>query len=370
MLVRRSTLKTPGFDCFTWDAIYPPETELHSLFSSIILSGDTMNRIIRFHQHGGPEVLRIEQADVRQPAADQLRIRVKALGLNRAEALLRAGSYIETAVLPSGLGLEAAGIVEAIGEEVQGFALGDAVSIVPPLSMVRWPAYGERLNYPASLVVKHPPSLTWEAAAASWMQYLTAYGALVDVAGITAHDFVVITAASSSVGLAAIQIANLLGAIPVAVTRTHAKKQALLDAGAAHVIASEEEDLAATLKDITGLRGARVVLDAIGGPIFEPLTAAMSTGGILIEYGGLSTQPTPFPLANVLSKSLTLRGYLVHEIVRDPARLEAAKAFILEGLASGSLRPVIARTFALDDIVEAHRYLESNQQFGKIVVTV
>ena len=111
-------------------------------------------------------------------------------------------------------------------------------------------------------------------------------------------------------------------------------------------------------------------MDPIGGPIFEPLTAAMSRGGILIEFGGLSAEPTPFPLGTVLMKCLTLRGYLVHEITGNATRLEAAKAFVLHGLKSGSLKPVIAKTFPFDQIVEAHRFLESNEQFGKIVVTV
>jgi NADPH:quinone reductase-like Zn-dependent oxidoreductase len=329
-----------------------------------------MARVIRFHRYGGPEVLRIENIDVPRPAQGEVRISVKALGLNRAEALLRAGSYIETPTLPSGLGLEAAGIVEMVGEGVAGFAPGDAVSVVPPLSMVRWPAYGELATFPAELVVKHPPSLSWEAAAAVWMQYLTAYGALIDIAKLNANDFVVVTAASSSVGIAAIQIANMIGATPIAVTRTSVKRQALLELGAPHVIASAEQDLAARIKEITGPQGVRVVLDPIGGPIFEPLTAAMSQGGILIEFGGLSPEPTPFPLFAVLSKTLTLRGYLVHEIVGDAARLRAAKSFILDGLMSGSLQPVIARTFPFDQIVEAHRFLESNEQFGKIVVTM
>jgi len=329
-----------------------------------------MVRMVRFHEHGGPEVLRIEEIDVPGPGQGEIQIRVKALGLNRAEVLLRTGSYIETPTLPSGLGLEAAGIVEAVGEDVGGFALGDAVSVVPPPSMVRWPAYGELATFPAEFVVKHPPSLGWEAAAAVWMQYLTAYGALIDIAKLRKEDFVVITAASSSVGLAAIQIANSVGAIPIAVTRTSGKKQSLLEFGATHVIASAEEDLESRLIDIAGSEGVRVVFDPIGGPIFEPLTAAMSRGGILIEYGGLSPEPTPFPLFTVLSKTLTLRGYLVHEIVGDPARLKAAKAFILKGLASGDLRPIIAKTFPFEQIVEAHRFLESNEQFGKIVVTV
>ncbi|PTQ12087.1 NADPH:quinone reductase [Sphingomonas oleivorans] len=329
-----------------------------------------MARMVRFHEFGGPEVLRIEEADVPGPGDGEVQIRVKALGLNRAEAMIRTDSYIERPTLPSGLGLEAAGIVETVGKGVQGFAPGDAVSVVPPLSMVRWPAYGEFATFPAELVVKHPPSLGWEAAAAVWMQYVTAYGALIDLAELRRGDFVVITAASSSVGLAAIQIANMVGAIPIAVTRTSGKKHALFECGAMHVIASAEEDLEARLKEIAGPEGVRIVFDPVGGPAFEPLTAAMSRGGILIEYGALSPEPTPFPLYAVLAKSLTLRGFLIHEIVGDPARLEAAKAFVLDGLTSGSLQPVIAKAFPFDQIVEAHRFLESNAQFGKIVVTV
>ncbi|TFV38754.1 NADPH:quinone reductase [Bradyrhizobium frederickii] len=329
-----------------------------------------MARVVRFHQHGGPAVLHLETVEVPAPARGEVQIRVKALGLNRAEALLRRGTYIETAKFPSGLGLEAAGLVEAIGEGVSGFAPGDAVSIVPPMSMVRWPAYAEIATFPAELVVKHPPELGFEAAAAVWMQFLTAYGALVDIAGLRRGDVVAITAASSSVGLAAIQIANRVGAIPVALTRTSAKRCALHDAGAAHVIASDEEDIRLRLERIAGSTGVRVVFDAVGGPAFEPLTAAMSSGGILIEYGGLSPAPTPFPLFSVLTKSLTLRGYLVHEIISDPPRLARAKAFVLDGLADGTLKPVIARTFRFDEIVEAHRFLESNEQFGKIVVTI
>lgn len=329
-----------------------------------------MARVVRFHEHGGPEVLRIEEAAIPAPRRGEVQIRVKALGLNRAEALLRSNAYIETAPLPSGLGLEAAGLIEAIGEGVEGWALGDAVSVVPPLSMVRWPAYGELATFPAGLIVRHPPSLGWETAAAIWMQYLTAYGALIDIARLGKGDVVAITAASSSVGLAATQIANMVGAIPIAITRTSGKKRDLLASGAAHVIASAEEGLETRLREIAGADGVRVVFDAVGGPIFGPLTAAMSRGGTLIAYGGLSPEPTPFPLFAVLTKSLTLRGYLVHEITGDPARLQAAKAFILDGLNSGSLRPIIAMTFPFEQIVEAHRFLESNEQFGKIVVTL
>ncbi|WP_186416661.1 zinc-dependent alcohol dehydrogenase family protein [Bosea sp. CS1GBMeth4] len=329
-----------------------------------------MARTIRFHRHGGPEVLRIEDIDAPPPGPGEVRIRTRALGLNRAEALFRAGSYIEQAQFPSGIGLETAGLVESVGAEVDCVSPGDAVSLVPPRSMRRWPVHGELVTVPAELAVKHPPTLGWEAAAASWMQYLTAYGALIDIAGLEQGEHVVITAASSSVGLAAIQIANRIGAIPIAVTRTSRKAQALREAGAAQVVASSEDDIEARLKEIAGEAGIRVVLDAVGGPAFLPLTAAMARGGTLINYGGQSREATPFPLFDVLRKSLVLRGFLVHEITGDAARLAAAKAFILDGLGDGSLKPVIARIFPFEEIVLAHRYLESNEQFGKVVVTL
>src|SRR5258708_4805118 len=117
-----------------------------------------MARVVRFHEHGGPEVLRIENVDVRGPGRGEIQIRVKALGLNRAEASLRSGAYIEAAKLPSGLGLEAAGLIEAVGEGVHGFTPAEPVRTMPPLAMVRWPAYGELVPFPAALVGKLAPS--------------------------------------------------------------------------------------------------------------------------------------------------------------------------------------------------------------------
>ncbi|CAI9404729.1 Quinone oxidoreductase 1 [Pleomorphomonas sp. T1.2MG-36] len=329
-----------------------------------------MARIIRFHEIGGPDVLRIEEVDVAGPGPGEVQIAVKALGLNRAEALMRAGRYIERPALPSGLGLEAAGIVAEVGEGVRGLARGDAVSVVPPISMARYPAYGEVATFPAAHVVRHPVTLDWTTAAAVWMAYLTAYGALVDIARLGPGEAAAITAASSSVGLAAIQIANRVGARPIAITRTAEKAEALIGAGAAHVVTLAEGGLDSRLAEAAGPDGVRVVFDAVGGPIVEPLAAAMAPGGLLIEYGGLSPEPTPFPLFTALSKTLTLRGYLVHEIIGDAARLEAAKAFVLDGLAAGALKPRIDKVFAFDDIVEAHRYLEAGDQVGKIVVRV
>jgi NADPH:quinone reductase-like Zn-dependent oxidoreductase len=329
-----------------------------------------MARIVRFYQTGGPEVLKLEHVDVPPPGPGEVRIAVKALGLNRAEAMFRSGHYLEQPRFPARLGYEAAGTVEALGEGVRGLAVGDAVSTIPAFSQNQYGVYGDTATVPASAVARHPASLSWAEAAALWMQYATAYGALIDIAGLKAGDTLLIPAASSSVGLAAIQMARMVGATPVALTRHGSKRKALLDAGAAHVIATEEQDLVTEVKKLTGGKGARVVFDPVGGPTVGKLTAAMAPRGILFLYGALSPEPTPLPLMDVVSKSLTVRGYVLFEFTSDPPRLDRARQFIVEGLAAGKLKPLIARTFPLEQVVEAHRYMESNQQVGKIVVTV
>ncbi|TWF54741.1 zinc-binding dehydrogenase [Neorhizobium alkalisoli] len=180
----------------------------------------------------------------------------------------------------------------------------------------------------------------------------------------------IVSAASSSVGIAAFEIARSVGATVIATTRTSAKTQALIEAGAHHVIATAKEDLVARVMEITNGKGARVVFDPIGGPAIAALADCMSVGGLLLEYGALSPEQGPFPQFAVLGKSLTLKGYLYTEIVTDDAALDRAKTFINEGLRSGTLKPLIARSFTFEQIREATRFLESNEQIGKIVVTV
>jgi NADPH:quinone reductase-like Zn-dependent oxidoreductase len=327
-------------------------------------------RVVRFYETGGPEVLRIDDVEVRPPGKGEIQIKIHALGLNRAEAMFRSGGYLELPKFPARLGYEAAGIVAAVGPGVQGFKVGDAVSVIPGFSMNAYGLYGELANAPVTAVTHHPASLSWVEAAAVWMQYMTAYGALIDIAGLKSGETVVIPAASSSVGLAAIQIANMVGAVPVALTRGRSKRDALLKAGAAHVIVTEEQDLVQEVLRITGGHGARIVFDPVGGPTITKLARATADLGTIFEYGALSPEPTPLPLMLLIGKRLTIRGYVLMEITHDPTRLERAKQFINQGLADGRLKPIIAKTFPLEQIVEAHRYLESNQQFGKIVVTV
>ena len=329
-----------------------------------------MARIVQFHEFGDADVLKIEDVNVPAPASDEVQIAVKAIGLNRAEVRFRQSAYIQRAQLPSKLGYEAAGIVQAVGSDASEFAISDVVSVIPTEDMARWGTYGELINIPARHVVKHPPNLTFEQAAASWMMYITAWGALIEQAKLKANDFVIVSAASSSVGTAAFQIAHAVGAKVIATTRTNAKAQALRDAGADFVIATEEEDLVARVMEITNNQGARVAFDPIGGPNIAILAGAMAKRGILLSYGALNRDSGSFPQFPVVAKSLTVKGYLYTEIVDNDDTLERAKAFILPRLESGELSPLISRVFLFDEIQNATRFLESNEQIGKIVVTV
>lgn len=329
-----------------------------------------MNRAVRFDETGGPDVLRLEEVPLPQPGPGEVMIRTRALGLNRAESMFRLGQYGTYPVFPSGIGYEAAGVVEALGEGVHGLSVGDAVSVVPSFTMNDYPVHGEAVLAPAHAVVVHPERLSFEEAASVWMQFVTAYGGLVDVAGIRAGDTVLISAASSSVGLAAIQIAHKAGARAIALTRTSAKRQQLLDAGADDVIATTEEDVPARVRELTGGQGARIVFDPVGGTALADLVTAAAPGAVLVLYGVLDRTPTPLNISEVLFKRLTLRGFTLFEITTDSQRRADAVAFVTDGLAKGELTPTIDRTFPLEDIADAHRYLEVGGQVGKIVVTV
>ncbi|WP_454723240.1 MULTISPECIES: zinc-dependent alcohol dehydrogenase family protein [Cupriavidus] len=329
-----------------------------------------MTRIIQFAKAGGPEVLEFVDVAARPPGPAEVRIRVKAIGINRAESMWRTDLYIEPVRFPAGLGYEAAGVVDAVGAEVSGLAVGDDVSVIPSFSMNQYFTYGEVVTLPAFAVVRHPATLSYAEAASVWMMFITAYGALIEDAKVGKGDFVLIPAASSSVGLAAIQLSNYAGAVPIALTRTSAKKQQLVAAGARHVIATDEQDMVAEVMRITDGKGARVAFDPIGGPNFPKLIEALAFQGIVYVYGALAQGETPMPVLAMIAKMPTIKGHNIWLTSGDDARREAAVAFVTAGLASGALKPVIDRTFRFDEMVEVHRYLEHNGQFGKIVVTV
>ena len=165
-----------------------------------------MSKIIRFHETGSADVLKIEDLPLTEPGEGEVRLKVEAIGLNRAEIMFRRGQYLEEPKLPSRLGYEASGTIDAIGPDISDIKIGDRVSTIPSFSMGAYGVYGESAIVPASAVAHYPERLSAIEGTAIWMPYLTAFGALVEIGQLKKEDIVLITAASSSVGLAAIQI--------------------------------------------------------------------------------------------------------------------------------------------------------------------
>ena len=327
-----------------------------------------MTKVIRVHELGGPEKLVIDELEVGEPGPGEVRIRVEAVGLNRAEAMYRAGKYPIRPQLPSLIGYEGVGEVVALGDDVTGHAIGDMVCVLPMISQGDYGIWAEEAIVPTRILLPAPPGLDVTQAAAIWMQYMTAF-ALYEVAQVGPNDAVIIPAASSSVGLAAIQLCNWAGAVPIAATRTGDKTDALRQFGAAHVIATSRDDLPARVMEITGGKGARAAFDPVGGPYVETLANALAPRGILFVYGGLSGEPTPYPHWPMAFRGASMRGWVASEIWNHPHRFDAAKETILAGLAAGKLEPVIAKTFnGLESLPQANAFLESNQQIGKVVV--
>ncbi len=326
-----------------------------------------MPKAVRFHQLGGPEVLQIEDIELRQPAEGEATMKVAAVGLNRAESMYYHGQYFEQPELPSGIGYEAFGTITAVGPGVDPGLIGKQFGTIPGYSMNKNPVLAEEAVVPVSALAEAPASLSPVQQAAVWMQYATAYGPLVYFGKVGQGDFVIITAASSSVGLAAIQIARAEGATVIATTRISAKKQELLDLGAHHVIATQEEDLPARVKEITGGQNARIIFDPVGGDYMNTLAQAAANEGTIYLYGMLSGQPTAYPMSG-FGRGIALTSTSLPEM-KTPERLEPMKQYIVSHLADGSFVPKIAKTFPFAESAEAYKYLESNAQVGKVVIT-
>lgn len=327
-----------------------------------------MTKAIRFDRLGGPEVLHLADITLRPPGTGEVSMAVEAVGLNRAESMYYHGFYPEQPELPSGLGYEAVGTVTAVGPGVDGSLLGRRFGTVPGYSMNRFPVLAEEAVVPADALAPLPDSFSAKEGAAVWMQYCTAYGALVLFGKVGPGDHVIVTAASSSVGLAAIQTVKAQGGTSIAVTRTSAKKGRLAELGADHVVVTDGEDLVGRVKEITGGRGARVVFDPISGSGVDALARATADGGTIFLYGALSGEPTPFPMGT-FGRGISMRWYTFNEL-RGTPEWEAMKSYVYARLVDGSFKPEVARTFPFAETRQAYEYLESNQQVGKVVVTM
>ncbi|KAK7398016.1 hypothetical protein QQX98_012624 [Neonectria punicea] len=324
-----------------------------------------MPKVARFHQLGGPEVLQLDEIAFEDPAAGELLLKVNAIGINRMEVFFRA---------------ECAGTILAIGQGVTGFAIGDRVATIPGFTKVpgfatemkghKCAVYGEQAYVPAEMAVKMPDSMSSVDGAALWMQYSTAWNSMVDTAQLKEGEYVLLTAATSSVAIAAAQIAKSLGAIPICTTRNQSKVVALKSLGIEHVIVTDEQDIATEVARITGGIGCRVIYDPVAGKGIGKLVDALATDGVVLIYGVLDLTPATIDPLKGLAKFATIKFSAVFRTLLDAEKRREMAEFVLKGVANGALKPVVDKTFPFKDIAEAHRYLESNQHVGKVVVTM
>lgn len=327
-----------------------------------------MKAIVITHP-GGPEVLELQEIPDPLAGPDDLLVRVRATALNRADVLQRTGNYPQPGPKPAYNvpGLEFAGEVVRVGERVDGFAEGDRV-----MGLLPGQGYAELVSVPSRLAMKVPPTLSWAQAGATPEVYITAHDALRQCS-LESGESVLIHAAGSGVGVAAIQIAKVLGAGPVLGTAGSAEKLARaaelgLDAG----INYHEQDFAEAVARITAGRGVDVVLDVIGATYWERNLRALALKGRMVLVGSMGGGSAPANLGAILGKRLQIRGTTLRARTLEEKAL-ATRAFeksVVPHVASGRIRVVVDRVFPLAEAAAAQAYMESNANFGKIVLEV
>jgi NADPH2:quinone reductase len=337
-------------------------------------------KAIRFYQTGESDVLRIDEIQLSQLKKNEVLVLVQAVAVSRMDLMWRAGSYFEEPEFPAQIGYDAAGVVVSVGPEVKTLKMGDRVSTFPAVSLLDYGAHAETIIYPETALIVYPESLTPVQAAAVNTGLFSAYFALLELANLKRDQHVVITAASSSMGIAAIQMSKAVGAKSIAVTRSEAKKDALLGVGADQVIVAGREDVQEAILELTEGLGAEVIYDAVAGPGLEELVWATKRFGHVIVYGQLRAMEygTLLPLGACFLRAIQVHSsFRVFDFTGHPKlglqakcpAIERAKKFISDGLASGLFPPKIDRAFiGLEQYAAAHRYMETNDQVGKIAV--
>ncbi len=317
---------------------------------------------------GGPDVLKVMEVDDPRPGPEEILVDVKATALNRADTLQRQGNYPVPPGIPSDiLGLEFAGVVLEAGERVFGMAKGDRV-----FGLLGGGGYASRTITHHRMAIPIPDGWDFVQAAATPEVYFTAYDALFNRGNLQMGERVLVHAAGSGVGTAAIQLAYHAGAFVIGTAGSAEKLARAADLGMVVGINYHEQDFAAVVKETTGGAGVDVLIDFIGGPYWDQNIASMANLGRIVEVGLMGGGQVQVDLRDLMAKRLqvcgtTLRGRSLEEKLAVTAQF---KRHILPHLASGSMKPVVDRTFALEEVAEAHRYMETNANFGKIVLTI
>ena len=316
--------------------------------------------------YGGPEVLRLGEVDDPVPGPEEVLVDVVATALNRADLLQRMGLYPGPPSDPEIPGLEYSGRVAGVGPRVQGLAVGDLV-----MGLCGGGAYAERLVTHERMTLKPPAGMAPADAAAIPEAWITAWDALVRQGGLTAGRAAVVHGGGSGVGTAAIQIAKAMGAFVVA-TASAQKLAGCRSLGADLAVDYRSEDFVEAVGDLTGGRGADVVLDIVGGDNLSRNLSALATCGSIVQVGLLGAGEATVPLRHLMAKRARLVGTVLRARPLEE-KISLSRRFAREVLplfGTGGLQPVIDRRFRIDDVAEAHAYMQSNANFGKILVDV
>lgn len=330
-------------------------------------------------KRGGPEVLQVREAPDPEPKAGEIRIRVAAAGVNFADVMARLGLYPDAPPLPTVMGYEVAGTVDAVGEGVEGFRAGDRVG-----STTRFGGYSSAVCVPAAQALPLPPGLGFEQAAAIPVNYLTAWLMLVTLGNVRTGDRVLVHAVAGGVGQAALQICRWKGAEVIG-TASGSKHARLRELGVAHCIDYRTQDFLAETKRVTGGRGVDIALDAVGGESFRKSYRALAPLGRLYVFGasalatgkrrnllsaarGLLAMPAfrPIPMMNA---NRGVHGVNLGHLWRETARLREALEQIVALVADGTFSPVVDRTFPFEQAGDAHAWIQDRRNFGKVLLT-
>ncbi|MGZ6015206.1 MAG: quinone oxidoreductase family protein [Phenylobacterium sp.] len=317
---------------------------------------------MRFYQVGGPEVMRLEDVEVGDPGPGEVRVRHVAAGLNFADTYVRTGLY--PAPLPSGIGVEAAGVVEAVGPGVGNVAVGDRIAYTgSPLG-----AYSTARVMPAASLVKLPEAIAFETAAAMMMRGLTSSYLMRRIWPLKAGDTILLHAAAGGVGLIVTQWAKLQGLTVIGTVSNEEKARLAREAGCDHVILYGREDVAARVRELTGGEGASVVYDSVGKDTFAGSLGAVKRRGLVVNFGTASGPVQNFDLLQLAIHGLAyVTRPALADYIADPAERAELAGELFGHVAAGRIRIEIHQTYDLADAVRAHSDLEGRRTTGSSI---
>jgi NADPH2:quinone reductase len=319
-------------------------------------------KAIRYYTFGAPDVLRWEAVNVGAPGPGEVRVRHEAVGLNFADTYFRSGLY--PAELPAGMGVEAAGVIEAVGPDVGGFAEGDRVTYTgSPLG-----AYSTERVMPAASLIKLPEGIAFETAAAMTMRGLTAAYLLTRIYPVKRGDTVLLHAAAGGVGLIFLQWARLLGVTVIGTVSTDEKAEAARAHGCAETIVYTREDVPERVRELTGGAGVPVAYDSVGEKTHRWSLDSLGRRGLLVCFGTSSGRIPPIDAMDLVTKgSLFVTRPALADYIADPAERAALAGELFDHVESGRIKIEINQRYALEDAVQAHRDLESGRSVGSSV---